>query len=51
LTICGFLGFGEVASRFAQRLHERGARVLAYDVLLDRPGMCHPGGEQPYCVR
>jgi len=38
LTICGFLGFGEVASRFAQRLHERGARVLAYDVLLDRPG-------------
>jgi len=38
LTICGFLGFGEVASRFTQRLHERGARVLAYDVLLDRPG-------------
>ena len=38
MTICGFLGFGEVASRFAQRLHERGARVLAYDVLLDRPG-------------
>ena len=38
LTVCGFLGFGEVASRFAQRLRERGARVLAYDVLLDRPG-------------
>ena len=38
LNICGFLGFGEVASRFAQRLHERGARVLAHDVLLDRPG-------------
>jgi len=38
LTICGFLGFGEVASRFTQRLHDRGARVLAYDVLLDRPG-------------
>ena len=38
MTICGFLGFGEVASRFTQRLHERGARVLAYDVLLDRPG-------------
>ena len=37
-TVCGFLGFGEVASRFAQRLRERGARVLAYDVLLDRPG-------------
>ena len=37
-TVCGFLGFGEVASRFAQRLSERGARVLAYDVLLDRPG-------------
>jgi 3-hydroxyisobutyrate dehydrogenase-like beta-hydroxyacid dehydrogenase len=38
LTACGFLGFGEVASRFAERLRERGARVLAYDVLLDRPG-------------
>ena len=38
MTICGFLGFGEVASRFTQRLHDRGARVLAYDVLLDRPG-------------
>jgi 3-hydroxyisobutyrate dehydrogenase-like beta-hydroxyacid dehydrogenase len=38
LTVCGFLGFGEAASRFAQRLQERGARVLAYDVLLDRPG-------------
>jgi 3-hydroxyisobutyrate dehydrogenase-like beta-hydroxyacid dehydrogenase len=38
LTVCGFVGFGEVASRFAERLRERGARVLAYDVLLDRPG-------------
>lgn len=38
LTVCGFVGFGEVASRFAQRLSERGARVLAYDVVLDRPG-------------
>jgi 3-hydroxyisobutyrate dehydrogenase-like beta-hydroxyacid dehydrogenase len=38
VTVCGFLGFGEVASRFAGRLQERGARVLAYDVLLDRPG-------------
>jgi 3-hydroxyisobutyrate dehydrogenase-like beta-hydroxyacid dehydrogenase len=38
LTVCGFLGFGEVASRFAQRLRERGARVLAYDVLLEQPG-------------
>jgi 3-hydroxyisobutyrate dehydrogenase-like beta-hydroxyacid dehydrogenase len=38
LTVCGFLGFGEVASRFAQRLREHGARVLAYDVLLERPG-------------
>lgn len=38
LTVCGFLGFGEVASRFAARLRERGARVLAYDVVLDRPG-------------
>lgn len=37
-TVCGFLGFGEVASRFAARLRERGARVLACDVLLDRPG-------------
>jgi 3-hydroxyisobutyrate dehydrogenase-like beta-hydroxyacid dehydrogenase len=33
--VCGFLGFGEVASRFAGRLRERGARVLAYDVLLE----------------
>ena len=38
LTVCGFLGFGEVASRFAERLRKHGARVLAYDVLLDRPG-------------
>jgi 3-hydroxyisobutyrate dehydrogenase-like beta-hydroxyacid dehydrogenase len=38
LTVCAFLGFGEVASRFAQRLRGHGARVLAYDVLLERPG-------------
>jgi len=38
LTVCGFLGFGEVASRFTERLRERGARVVAYDVLLERPG-------------
>ena len=51
-TVCGFLGFGEVASRFAQRLRERGARVLAYDVLLDRTGgrdtlVVRAGGEPP----
>jgi 3-hydroxyisobutyrate dehydrogenase-like beta-hydroxyacid dehydrogenase len=38
LTACGFLGFGEVASRFTERLRECGARVLAYDVVLDRSG-------------
>jgi len=38
LTVCGFLGFGEVASRFTERLRERGVRVVAYDVLLERPG-------------
>ena len=38
MTVCAFLGFGEVASRFANRLRERGAAVLAYDVLLERPG-------------
>src|SRR6185437_2263527 len=37
VKICGFVGFGEVASRFAKRLHERGATVIAYDVFLDRP--------------
>ena len=34
----GFVGFGEVASRFAPALQAGGARVLAYDVLLERPG-------------
>ncbi|MGE5170386.1 MAG: DUF1932 domain-containing protein [Rudaea sp.] len=38
MAVCGFLGFGEVASRFAGRLRERGARVLAYDVLLESLG-------------
>ena len=38
MTVCAFLGFGEVASRFANRLRERAAAVLAYDVLLNRPG-------------
>src|SRR5690242_2882335 len=52
MTVCGFLGFGEVASRFAERLRERGARVLAYDVLLDRPGgrdalVARAGGPPP----
>jgi len=37
VKICGFVGFGEVASRFAKRLHERGATVIASDVFLDRP--------------
>ncbi|HEX5128166.1 MAG TPA: DUF1932 domain-containing protein [Usitatibacter sp.] len=34
----GFVGFGEVASRFAEALAKGGAQVLAYDVLLDREG-------------
>lgn len=38
MTTIGFLGFGEVASRFAAALVLKGAEVLAYDVLLDRPG-------------
>jgi 3-hydroxyisobutyrate dehydrogenase-like beta-hydroxyacid dehydrogenase len=36
--VAGFLGFGEVASHFSAALREAGAEVLAYDVLLDRPG-------------
>lgn len=38
MTTIGFMGFGEVASRFAAALVENGASVLAYDVLLDRDG-------------
>jgi len=37
LTAIGFMGFGEVASRFAPALQEAGAKVLAYDVVLDGP--------------
>jgi 3-hydroxyisobutyrate dehydrogenase-like beta-hydroxyacid dehydrogenase len=38
LTTIGFVGFGEVASRFAPALQAGGASVVAYDVLLDKPG-------------
>jgi 3-hydroxyisobutyrate dehydrogenase-like beta-hydroxyacid dehydrogenase len=38
LTTIGFMGFGEVASRFAPALQASGAKVVAYDVLLDKPG-------------
>lgn len=34
----GFVGFGEVASRFAAALAAGGARVVAYDLLVDRAG-------------
>lgn len=37
MTAIGFVGFGEVASRFGEALAQGGAQVLAYDVLLDRP--------------
>ncbi|HJU22398.1 MAG TPA: DUF1932 domain-containing protein [Casimicrobiaceae bacterium] len=37
MTAAGFIGFGEVASRFSAALQAHGARVLAFDVLLDRP--------------
>jgi 3-hydroxyisobutyrate dehydrogenase-like beta-hydroxyacid dehydrogenase len=37
LAAIGFIGFGEVASRFGEALTQAGARLLAYDVLLDRP--------------
>jgi 3-hydroxyisobutyrate dehydrogenase-like beta-hydroxyacid dehydrogenase len=37
LTAIAFVGFGEVASRFAQALQASGAEVCAYDVLLDAP--------------
>lgn len=38
MTTIGFLGFGEVGSRFAAALHANGARVAVYDVLFDGPG-------------
>jgi 3-hydroxyisobutyrate dehydrogenase-like beta-hydroxyacid dehydrogenase len=34
----GFLGFGEVASRFAAALAQHGAEVCAFDVLVAAPG-------------
>ena len=34
----GFVGFGEVASCFGAALRAKGARVLAYDLLLEQPG-------------
>ena len=37
MTTIGFVGFGEVASRFGEALAQGGAQVFAYDVLLDRP--------------
>lgn len=33
-----FIGFGEVASAFSSALAARGARIAAYDVLIDQPG-------------
>jgi len=38
LKTIGFVGFGEVASRFAPALQAGGAKVVAYDVLLEKPG-------------
>lgn len=38
MTTIGFLGFGEVASRFAEALAKGGAKVLAFDTLLEREG-------------
>ena len=37
MTAIAFVGFGEVASRFAEALQAGGAEVCAYDVLLDGP--------------
>ena len=37
MTAIAFIGFGEVASRFAEALLAGGAKVCAYDVLLDAP--------------
>ncbi len=33
-----FIGFGEVAARFCGAATQAGARVIAYDVLIDKPG-------------
>jgi 3-hydroxyisobutyrate dehydrogenase-like beta-hydroxyacid dehydrogenase len=38
LKTIGFVGFGEVASCFGAALRAGGARVIAYDLLLDQPG-------------
>jgi 3-hydroxyisobutyrate dehydrogenase-like beta-hydroxyacid dehydrogenase len=38
VTSIGFIGFGEVASCFAQALAAGGAKVLAHDVVLAQPG-------------
>lgn len=38
LTAIGFLGFGEVAAHFSAASRDAGAAVIAFDVLLDRPG-------------
>ncbi|MEO7743387.1 MAG: DUF1932 domain-containing protein [Usitatibacter sp.] len=35
MTAIGFVGFGEVASRFAPALQEAGAKVAAYDIVLE----------------
>lgn len=37
MTAIAFVGFGEVASRFAEALQAAGAEVCAYDVLLEAP--------------
>ncbi len=37
-TTIGFVGFGAVASTLAGPMIERGARILAYDLLLEEPG-------------
>jgi 3-hydroxyisobutyrate dehydrogenase-like beta-hydroxyacid dehydrogenase len=34
----GFIGFGEVASRLSAALHKHGAKLAAYDVMLDQSG-------------
>jgi 3-hydroxyisobutyrate dehydrogenase len=52
LKVIGFLGFGEVASTFSAALRAGGARVFAYDILLDSPGgretlVARAAGEPP----
>lgn len=37
MTAIAFIGFGEVASRFSEALQSGGAKVYAYDVLLEAP--------------